>query len=113
MERQRTVGCQYTSGLESTNDIAFAVKQGSSNSNPSVTKPPKKDRPYCTHCKYNGHTVNKCYKLHCYPPGFKQRQIHNDGHNTSAIVNPISYQSSDDTKIEKDTSSIADFFPAS
>ncbi|KAA8524565.1 hypothetical protein F0562_010988 [Nyssa sinensis] len=56
---------------------------------------PKKDRPYCTHCKITdytlescfkignaeapvcrhchmtGHTVEKCYKLHGYPPGHK------------------------------------------
>jgi hypothetical protein len=25
----------------------------------------------CTHCGLAGHTVNKCYKLHGFPPGFK------------------------------------------
>ena len=30
-----------------------------------------KDRPICTHCGKTGHTVDKCYKLHGFPPGFK------------------------------------------
>jgi hypothetical protein len=31
----------------------------------------KKDRPICSHCGITGHTVDKCYKLHGYPPGYK------------------------------------------
>uniref|UniRef100_A0A2N9FK13 Retrotransposon Copia-like N-terminal domain-containing protein n=1 Tax=Fagus sylvatica TaxID=28930 RepID=A0A2N9FK13_FAGSY len=31
----------------------------------------KKDRLTCSHCGFKGHTVDKCYKLHGYPPGFK------------------------------------------
>ena len=30
-----------------------------------------KKRPLCTHCGKLGHTVDKCYKLHGFPPGFK------------------------------------------
>lgn len=30
----------------------------------------KKDRPYCTKCQVNGHTIDKCYKNHGYPPGY-------------------------------------------
>ena len=30
-----------------------------------------KDRPFCTHCGKLGHTMDKCYKLHGFPPGFK------------------------------------------
>lgn len=26
---------------------------------------------FCDHCKMNGHTVHKCYKLHGFPPGHK------------------------------------------
>ncbi|XP_010412414.1 PREDICTED: uncharacterized protein LOC104698703 [Camelina sativa] len=28
-------------------------------------------KPFCTHCGRSGHTVQKCYKLHGYPPGHK------------------------------------------
>ncbi|XP_010525446.1 PREDICTED: uncharacterized protein LOC104803241 isoform X2 [Tarenaya hassleriana] len=31
----------------------------------------QKQKPLCTHCGMYGHTVNKCYKLHGYPPGYK------------------------------------------
>lgn len=30
----------------------------------------KKDRPLCAHCGLLGHTKDKCYKLHGYPPGY-------------------------------------------
>jgi hypothetical protein len=31
----------------------------------------RKDKPVCTHCGIFGHTIDKCYKLHGFPPGFK------------------------------------------
>jgi hypothetical protein len=31
----------------------------------------RKDKPICSHCGLTGHTVEKCYKLHGFPPGFK------------------------------------------
>ncbi|CAL1394399.1 unnamed protein product [Linum trigynum] len=34
-----------------------------------------KKRPYCTHCEGYGHTVDRCYKLHGYPPGYKHRRV--------------------------------------
>ena len=30
-----------------------------------------KERSLCTHCGKLGHTMDKCYKLHGFPPGFK------------------------------------------
>lgn len=33
----------------------------------------KRERPLCTHCGLNGHTVDTCYKLHGYPPGYKTK----------------------------------------
>ena len=33
----------------------------------------KKERPLCTHCNMLGHTIDKCYKLHGYPPGYKSK----------------------------------------
>ncbi|KAL0004673.1 hypothetical protein SO802_012234 [Lithocarpus litseifolius] len=33
----------------------------------------KKEGPICTHCGKSGHTANKCYRLHGFPPGFKFR----------------------------------------
>ena len=31
----------------------------------------KKDVLICSHCNIQGHTMDKCYKLHGYPPGYK------------------------------------------
>ena len=31
----------------------------------------KREGPICTHCGKTGHTVDKCYRLHGFPPGFK------------------------------------------
>ena len=30
-----------------------------------------RNRPICTYCGMSGHTVDKCYKKHGYPPGYK------------------------------------------
>ncbi|XP_013594803.1 PREDICTED: uncharacterized protein LOC106302955 [Brassica oleracea var. oleracea] len=35
-------------------------------------------RPVCSHCGYNGQTIDKCYKIHGYPPGFKHKKNPND-----------------------------------
>ncbi|XP_030949207.1 uncharacterized protein LOC115973109 [Quercus lobata] len=39
-----------------------------------------KEGPTCSHCGLLGHTVEKCYKIHGYPPGYK----------TKARANPVS-----------------------
>ncbi|XP_023634331.1 uncharacterized protein LOC111829472 [Capsella rubella] len=31
---------------------------------------PRAQRPLCTHCGQTGHIVQKCFKLHGYPPGY-------------------------------------------
>ena len=36
-----------------------------------------KERPVCTHCGKMGHTMDKCYKLHGFPPGFKFKNNRN------------------------------------
>lgn len=33
----------------------------------------KKERPMCSHCGLIGHTIDQCFKLHGYPPGYKPR----------------------------------------
>lgn len=30
----------------------------------------RRERPECTHCGEKGHTVDRCYKLHGFPPGY-------------------------------------------
>ena len=77
-ERQRKVGSQFNSSGDSTNTMAFAMKNDSnyrptqgvpnkstannSNSAKSNRNSQKGGRPFCTHCNYLGYTFEKCYK---------------------------------------------------
>ncbi|KAL5537487.1 hypothetical protein UlMin_045928 [Ulmus minor] len=81
----------------STGTMAFAVKteavktggsnsQRFQNSNFNASKNQKRDRPYCTHCKILGHTMDQCYKIHGYPPGYKFK-INN---NSNAAAHQVS-----------------------
>ena len=47
--------------------VALGAKSGNAK---NYTKS-KNGRPQCTHCEAMGHVVEKCYKLHGYPPGYK------------------------------------------
>lgn len=44
-----------------------------------------KDRSICQHCGKEGHTIDKCYRLHGFPPGFKFTR------NKSSIANNVSF----------------------
>ena len=98
-ERQRTIGSQFSSNGDTTNNMAFVVHNESTRtSNASSSRsqstgvsnrsgvpsggsqsvgpnrnPSRGGRPFCTHCNYPGHTVDKCYKLHGYPPVYKHK----------------------------------------
>ena len=48
-----------------------------------------KERPICTHCGKMGHTVDKCYKLHGFPPRFKFKNKKNAiAHQVSPNIEP-------------------------
>lgn len=44
-----------------------------------------RERPFCSHCKLQVHTIDKCYKLHGYPPGYKPKSKTN--FHVAAIIN--------------------------
>lgn len=67
----------------------------------------KKDRPYCTYCKYQGHTVEKYYKLHGYPLSFRQKLKSSSEGNNSVMANQVNTL---EDKSSKDNDSIANFF---
>ncbi|XP_035548490.1 uncharacterized protein LOC108981968 [Juglans regia] len=54
----------------------------------------RKDKPVCSHCGYTGHTSEKCYRIHGFPPGFKSKKGNNALANQSS--SPMG-KSSDDT----------------
>ncbi|KAF5441887.1 hypothetical protein F2P56_037152, partial [Juglans regia] len=51
---------------------ALLAKQTTQTFVPSKFSKDKQKRSslYCTHCGYNGHTIEKCFQLHGYPPGW-------------------------------------------
>ena len=57
------------------NSIAmYANWKGSNSGNPTWNKGNnKKERPLFTHCNMLEHTIDKCYKLHGYPPRYKPK----------------------------------------
>ena len=85
-ERQRSI----THGLPSVpNSLTIG------NSGPSATvdaiagnSKPKRKRPICSHCGIQGHTIDKCYKLHGYPPGY--HKFRNKGRETPQVNQAIS-----------------------
>ncbi|KAL5557692.1 hypothetical protein UlMin_033903 [Ulmus minor] len=54
--------------VSSSNSAAFGVAASNYNSYKG-----KRDKPLCTHCGFLGHTIDKCYKIHGYPLGFKKK----------------------------------------
>ncbi|KAF9663006.1 hypothetical protein SADUNF_Sadunf18G0113400 [Salix dunnii] len=62
------------------NTTALLTKTMSSNRFVANKFNVRKDRPVRSHCGISGHTMEKCYKLHGFPPGYK----FNKGRNVSA-----------------------------
>lgn len=50
----------------------------------------RKERPFCTHCNMLGHIVDKCYKIHGYPPGYRAKGKSCSSANQVSIVAPVS-----------------------
>ncbi|XP_061368074.1 uncharacterized protein LOC133311079 [Gastrolobium bilobum] len=83
-ERQRNIHSHHSVGYPSSVPTVNATQM-----------PGKPRRPFCTHCSMTGHTIEKCFHLHGYPPGFKGRMKNNpgqgntgfnSGHNSTAYV---------------------------
>ncbi|KAL5579742.1 hypothetical protein UlMin_012184 [Ulmus minor] len=66
-ERQRGLISYCFTSVSSPNIAAFGVATG--NYNPYKRR---RDKPLCTHCGFLGHTIDKCYNIHGYPPVFKK-----------------------------------------
>ena len=68
-ERQRSLG---TSALTPDAQLVFAMKS----QKPSIEqkfKSGKKDRLQCAHYGILGHTKDKCYRIHGFPPNCKKQ----------------------------------------
>ena len=79
-ERQRS--------MKSTSGVAFQASQMTSSPDSVVAAyaggyNKQRPRPICSHCGLAGHTVNRCYKLHGYPQGYKASNSSYKGQNHS------------------------------
>ncbi|XP_030480791.1 uncharacterized protein LOC115697799 [Cannabis sativa] len=73
-ENQRR-GQGSTTDRNSNMAFAFQGEKASSKGDtqgPPKTQQPKRGRPFCTHCNMHGHTIEKCYKIHGYPPRYNK-----------------------------------------
>ena len=69
-ERQRSTGYSHNPSYESN---ALFCKTDASKHAANKQSYKKREKLVCTHCGLMGHTMDKCYKLHGYPPGYKTR----------------------------------------
>ncbi|KAG2663952.1 hypothetical protein I3760_16G056100 [Carya illinoinensis] len=89
-EQQREISIPSAS---SHDNHAFTVKY---DTNRSVKPVFKKEHPMCKHCGLVGHVIEKCFKLHSFPPGYKfmprQQSMANQvvSDNISLATSPIS-----------------------
>ncbi|XP_041025344.1 uncharacterized protein LOC121265732 [Juglans microcarpa x Juglans regia] len=66
-ERQRDIGSPLISHIPSA-ALSLTAKQAH-----QIKPSTRKDRPICSHCSVPGHTIEKCFKLHGYPPGYRSK----------------------------------------
>ena len=82
-ERQRSIGSSSANTADA--QLAFAAKAA------PKSKGQKKDRPICSHCGIPGHTVDKCFKIHGYPPGYKTKGKNSSHSANQAAVTEATY----------------------
>ena len=90
-ESHKNIGHGNSTASQSNSMAMFTNSKGNSNWNKGNAK---KDKPFCTHCNMQGHTIEKCYKLHGYPPGYKPK----GKARANANVNQISCNSVNDAE---------------
>ena len=64
MQMSVSLGTRVESTALATKNQNFTTSNGGSNRK-------GKDRSLCTNCGKLGHTIDKCYKLHGFPPSYK------------------------------------------
>lgn len=74
-ERQRNAGLIPCDPIPQPDPVALAAANSSKrvSTNNSRRKENTRDdqRPICSHCNIRGHIVDRCYKIHGYPQGYR------------------------------------------
>ena len=84
-ERQRMISSSSISFNQNTTTL-FTKTVSSNRFNGNKSSYVRKDRPICSYCGIAGHTVEKCYRIHGFPPGYK----FNRGKNAPSSANQVS-----------------------
>ncbi|XP_028183438.1 uncharacterized protein LOC114370325 [Glycine soja] len=73
-EKQKEVGASTsgTSASEVSHVFAFKNSSTAQNNSEKCSIGSSKNRPLCAHCGMLGHTQDRCFKLHGYPPNYKK-----------------------------------------
>ena len=76
-EKQKEVGVSTSGTFASEVSYAFALKNSSATRNhpDNRFKGSSKNRPLCAHSGMMGHTQDRCFKLHGYPPNYKRNDF--------------------------------------
>ena len=76
-ERQRSIGSESPSLADSlsfnTLSLAPLLPTPATIIVPFSSGKLRREHQICSHCGIAGHTVNRCYMLHGYPPGYKPK----------------------------------------
>lgn len=89
-ERQRDVGLNQSN----TPLMAFNVRSNNSSNkfqnhhNSGSNYKNNGKSPFCTHCKRLGHVQDKCYRLHGFPPRYKNKQSNDNRINSISFHQP-------------------------
>lgn len=87
-EHQRSVGFTSGLGIDQSINTTFVAKPPASSY--GKNKMQRKERPYCTKCEINGHTIETYYKIHGYPPGYKKQPKPRPGNTSTVNINQVS-----------------------
>jgi len=91
-ERQREISggiSQSTHFGDSSALLTSKSPSAPSVHNQNVKQASRKTKPVCSHCGVIGHTVEKCYKIHGFPPGFKFTRNKTAGSSSSSSANQV------------------------
>ena len=69
-ESQRLIG---NNTMASPTPVAFQMQSVAPDNGQIMLAQGGYQKPKCSHCHRIGHTIDKCYKVHGYPPGHPQR----------------------------------------
>ena len=79
-EHQRAINQNLPSSSEALMLATVSIEKPVSVPNAlSYNSQSQSNRPYCTHWNRSSHTVDRCYQIHGFPPGYKGKFKNGNG----------------------------------